>query len=67
MSKFKVGFGSVCINPEMGAPLFGYYVPRFAKGILDDLTASAIAVGCGENTVFMVSVDNCGLNKSVVE
>ena len=67
MSKLKVGFGSVVINPEMGAPLFGYYVPRFAKGILDDLTASALALKVDNKTVVMISVDNCGLNRAFVE
>lgn len=67
MSKLSIGYGSVVVNSEMGAPLFGYYVPRFAKGVLDDLTASAIAMNCGEKTVLMISVDNCGLVKNVVE
>jgi len=67
MSKLRVGFGSTIINPELGAPIFGYYVPRFAKGILDDLHAAAIAFEFGTEIIVMVSVDNGGLVKSTVE
>ena len=67
MEKVNVGFGSVIINSENGAPIYGYYVPRFVKGVLDDLTASALAIELGGKTIIMVSIDNCGLIKSVVE
>ena len=67
MEKLNIGFGSVIINSEIGAPIYGYYVPRFVKGVLDDLTASALAIKLGGKTIVMVSIDNCGLIKSVVE
>ena len=66
MGNLKVGFAEVVINPKMGVPLFGYYVPRFAKGVLDDLKASALALNVGE-TVIMISIDNCGIMKTVME
>ena len=67
MSQFEVGFASVVVNPEMGAPIYGYFVPRFAKGILDDLTTSALALRCNGKTVIMVSIDNCGIARNVIE
>ena len=63
MNDLKIGFAQVNINPQLGIGINGYYIPRFAKGYLDDLTASALAVQCGGNTVIMVSADNVGFGK----
>ena len=57
MNKLKVGYASVNINPPLGIGVYGYYVPRFAKGFLDDLMASTLALSCGEKTLFMISTD----------
>ena len=40
MSEFKVGFSRVNINPTLGIGIQGYYKPRFARGILDDIYAN---------------------------
>lgn len=61
MKQFQVGYAQVNINPFLGIGIRGYYVPRFAKGFLDDLEASALALKCGETTILLVSVDNCGI------
>ena len=37
MNKLNVGFAEVNMNPPLGIDVAGYYVPRFAKGFLDDL------------------------------
>ena len=66
MGEFKVGFASVVINPEPGMPMYGYYIPRYVKGYLDDLTASALALRCKDNTVIMISIDNCGINSEII-
>ena len=60
---FKVGYSSININPDLGIAINGYYVPRFAKGFLDDLTASAVALSFGETKSILISVDNLGLDK----
>lgn len=59
MSQLKVGFSRMEINPHLGIAVFGYYKPRFAKGILDDLMLSAIALSCGDKKVLMLNVDTC--------
>ena len=59
MSKFSVGFATVNINPPLGIPIIGYYVDRYAKGFLDDLEASAIALSDGKKRIIMISVDHC--------
>ena len=58
--QFQVGYASVNINPPLGISIEGYYVARFAKGILDDLTASALALDCSGNRILMISADHVG-------
>lgn len=43
----------------LGIDMIGYYIPRYAKGFLDDLEASALALSAGEETVLLISVDTC--------
>ena len=57
----KTGFSKVCINPPYGAPIVGYYEPRFTKGILDDLYVRATAFDDGENRAVVIAVDLCEL------
>ena len=66
MSDFKVGYAAVNINPPLGIGVCGYYVPRFAKGFLDDLEASALAVSCGEKLLVLISVDNCQIDTEII-
>lgn len=63
MQKFEVGFAQVNINPPLGIGIEGYYVPRFAKGFLDDLEIAALALTCGANTILLLSADHIGFNK----
>ncbi|MBR7182311.1 MAG: hypothetical protein IKD28_05990 [Clostridia bacterium] len=66
MNNLTVGFAKVNINPPMGHAIYGYYVPRFVKGFLDDVEVSAMVLGCGEECVALVSVDVCGVATSLV-
>ncbi len=67
MSGFQVGFARVNINPELGTPIAGYYIRRFAKGFLDDLEASAVALSLGQTRVLMISVDSCSIRKELAD
>lgn len=60
MEKLQAGFASVNINPPLGIGIEGYYVPRFAKGFLDDLEASVLALSCGGNKLLLISADHIG-------
>lgn len=60
MNTLKVGHAQTNINPPLGIGIEGYYVPRYAKGFLDDMLVSALALQCGEQTVIMVSADHIG-------
>lgn len=67
MSTFKVGYAAVNINPPLGIGVSGYYVPRFAKGILDDLEVAALVLTLGEKKIALLSVDACGVDECLVE
>lgn len=65
MSDFRVGYAQVNINPPLGIGVCGYYIPRYAKGFLDDLEASALVLDCAGKQIALISVDNCGINKEL--
>ncbi len=60
----KTGFSKVCINPPYGAPMVGYYEPRFVKGITQSLYAKAVAFDDGSKKAVIITVDVCILTLS---
>ena len=60
MNDFQVGYAQVNINPPLGIGIYGYYVPRYAQGFLDDLEASALALSCGGKKIVLISLDHLG-------
>ncbi len=66
MSNFKVGYSIVNANPPLGAAISGYYVKRHAKGFLDDITVSTIALNLGDKNIAIISIDNCYLYASII-
>jgi len=67
MNKLNVGYARVNINPMLGIAVAGYFVPRYASGILDDLEAFALAFSCGKAPVLMISVDSCGMKRQIAD
>jgi len=61
MSNIKSGVSRVCITPPLGTAMSGYFSPRYAKGINDDLYATAVAFDDGENKAVVIALDLCGL------
>lgn len=57
MSSLQAGFGRRLITPPLGTPIAGYFEKRFAKGVLDELYASAIALSDGEKKVVIIGAD----------
>ena len=47
----KTGFKEMNINPPLGIGVSGYYIPRFAKGIIDDLTTSALVLSLNDKMI----------------
>ncbi|MBR2860659.1 MAG: hypothetical protein IKB86_02330 [Clostridia bacterium] len=66
MSDFKVGFSAVNVTPPMNIGIGGYYVPRFAKGVLDELDVRALALSLNGNVIFLISVPVCGVDRGLV-
>lgn len=48
MNTLQVGFARVNIDPPLGIPVRGYYVPRYASAILDSLHINMLAFYDGE-------------------
>ena len=65
MNSLKIGFARVNTNPPLGIFVSGYYIPRHAKGFLDDLESTALALECGDTKLLMISVDISGINKDI--
>ena len=65
MNTLQVGYAKVNINPMLGIGMRGYFVARYAKGFLDDLEASALALSCGHSPVLIVSIDTCLVNSKI--
>ena len=60
----QTGFARCDVTPGLGIPIDGYYVPRYAEGVLDPLEINAMAAACAEERVVFLSMDNCGLVSS---
>jgi len=67
MNTLKAGFGIVDVTPPMGIGVRGYFKPRYAEGVLDNLMIRALALECGEDKVMLMSIDNCGLKKTMTD
>ena len=67
MNKLQVGFSRVNVTPPLGIPVVGYFKPRFAEGVLDELEVNALALAVEEKKVVLLSVDNCGFSETVAK
>ena len=66
MNTLQAGFSRVDVTPMLGIGMAGYYVPRYADGILDPLQINALALSCGDEKVVLMSIDHCGIVKEVL-
>src|SRR5829696_879505 len=55
--ELRVGAAAVVITPEMGAAMAGYYSPRAAEGVHDDLYAKALVFEQDGRKAALVSCD----------
>ena len=55
--QLKVGFARADITPMRDIELAGYFIHRKTGGVLDNLTANAVAVSLGETKVLLISLD----------
>ena len=57
MNCVNVGFAKVCITPPLGIEMAGYYHSRKAKGVRDDLYATAVAFEKDGVRTLVISTD----------
>lgn len=57
----SVGFARKCITPPLGTAISGYFEPRHAKGVHDELYVSATAFDDGKNRAVVLACDLCGM------
>ena len=66
MNQLKAGFSRVDITPPLGTAIGGYFVLRNAEKILDPLQINCIALGCGNESVLLMTVDNLGITQAML-
>lgn len=67
MNRLKAGFSRVNATPPLGIGVVGYYKPRYADAILDELEITAIALTAGKEKVVLISYDVCYIEEHVNE
>lgn len=65
--ELKAGAAAVVITPELATPMAGYYSPRGAEGVHDDLYAKALVIDDGVTKAALVMVDLISTSKPFVE
>ncbi|MBP3588126.1 MAG: hypothetical protein J6J51_03755, partial [Clostridia bacterium] len=65
MSQLFAGFSRVNITPMLGIFVTGYFKPRYAEGILDELEINTLALACGDTKAVLMSADLCGINQKL--
>ena len=67
MNQLYAGFGRANITPMLGIGMAGYFKPRFADGVLDELEVNALALSCGEQKTVLISIDHCGVATAILD
>ncbi len=63
MNTLQAGFGRVNVTPMLGIDIVGYFKIRKADGVLDELEINALALGCGDSRVVLLSMDHLGIKQ----
>lgn len=65
-AEWKIGTGTSVITPFLDHALAGYYFPRTAEGVHDDLLAKAMIFDDGRERVVLVACDTIGMDPRAV-
>ena len=63
----KIGTGASVITPFLDQPMAGYFYPRSAEGLHDDLFAKALVIDDGRDQIVLVACDTVSIARSAVE
>lgn len=66
INNLSVGFARTNVTPMMGINLSGYFKKRLADGVLDELEVNAVAVKVLNDTVLLLTIDNCGIRQNLL-
>ena len=64
---FRAGTGTSVITPFLDEPMAGYYYPRSADGVHDDLRAKALVFEVGGERIVLVACDTVGISREVTD
>jgi len=67
MGNLKAGFSRINVTPPLGIGVMGYFKPRLAEKILDDLEITTLALASGEEKVLLISFDICLIPEAIVK
>ncbi len=67
MNTLQAGFSRVNVTPMMGIPMYGYFKPRYAEAVLDDLELNTLALSCGETKLLLMALDCCEIMSHNIE
>lgn len=58
----KAGFSRLDVTPPLGSYVAGYFLARYAKGVLDPIYLNALAMSDGEETAVLITADFLNLD-----
>ncbi len=63
----KIGAGAAVVTPFLDQHLAGYFYPRSAEGVHDDLYAKALVFDDGADRIVLISCDTIAVPRSAVD
>ena len=67
MSKLYIGWSEVNITPDKKISLWGQFAERISEYVEKPLTATAMAVECGNDQMIMISTDLVGISMNLMD
>jgi neutral ceramidase len=62
----EIGAGASVITPFLDEPMAGYYYPRSAEGVHDDLHSRALIIGHGSSRIVLVATSTVSVSREAV-
>ena len=66
-TQILIGWAQADITPPQPVMLWGQFHTRVSRGVLDSLTATALALECGDDAAIIVSCDLVSITSALVE
>ena len=65
--QLKIGWASVDITPDEPVEICGQFHVRVSEGVMDPVTATALAMSAGDEAVVLVSCDLVAISDSLLQ